>query len=248
VTGLIIDSSSPAVSVATLASNTCSAFTPPDSPLLLAAWAGDSKGNTDPPAAPVASSSPTQAWTRYNWDHRASGSPNVDGQTAFFAALVVGAPGSTTVTIANGETTQSYDSVLQVFVLTGADSLVPIGVGGSGRTNVASAISAFYTATITGGQGFMVVSDWDATDSTGWTPLSGCTILAKGTTAGISYAVIQRTTADGIVGQTTELGMSGLGGVGSFHYSFIEVISAEAAALAATNASNSAFGAMPHMF
>lgn len=226
---LVIDGSSPAASVATTVTNTCAAFTPPDSPLLLGAWSGDSKGNTDPPSAPAGSSSPSQSWTRYVWDHRASGSPNLDGQTAFFAALVVGTPGSTTVSVVNGESTQSFGSVLKVYVITGHDPVAPIGASGSNRANTASSISGSYTATITGGQGFMVVSDWDATDSTPWTAASGCTILDKGTVSGeISYAVIQRTTADGVLGNSTTLGMSGLGGIGSFHYSYLEVISLEA--------------------
>lgn len=247
--GLVIDASSPPAHTATTVTNTCAAFVPPDSPLLLAAWSGDSKGNTDPPAAPAPSSSPTQTWTTYDWEHRASGSPTLDGQTAFFASLVTGSPGSTTVSVANGETTQSFGSVLKVYVITGHDPVAPIGAGGAGRANIASAISGTYVATITGSQGFMVISDWDATDSGPWAPLAGCTIIDKGTVTGeISYAVIRRTTADGIVGQITELGMSGLGGIGSFHYSFIEVISAEAAAIAATNAGYPAFGALPHIF
>jgi len=228
---LVIDGSSPAVSEVATVNNTCASFTPPDSPLLLAAWAGDSKGNTDPPAAPSPSSSPSQSWSMYVWDHRSSGSsPVLDGQTAFFAALVTGTPGSMTVSVANSETTQSFGSALKPYVITGHDPIAPIGASGSGRANTASSISGTYVGTITGGQGFMVVSDWDATDSTPWTAASGCTILNKGTIAGeISYAVIQRTTADGVAGSNTTLGMSGLGGVGSFHYSFLEVISLEAA-------------------
>jgi hypothetical protein len=228
---LAIDSSSPAASVATTQNNTCASFTPPDSPLLLAAWAGDSKANTDPPAAPSPSSSPAQTWSTYVWDHRSSGSsPVLDGQTAFFAALVAGTPGASTVSILNGENTISFGSVLKPYVITGHDPVAPIGATGSGRANTASSISGSYVGTIDGGQGFMVVSDWDATSSTPWTAASGCTILNKGTITGeISYAVIQRTSADGVAGQTTTLGMSGLGGIGSFHYSFLEVISAEAA-------------------
>lgn len=224
---VVIDSSSPAASAVGTVTNTCASFTPPDSPLLLAAWAGDSKGNTDPPAAPSPSSSPAQTWSTYVWEHRSSGSsPTLDGQTAFFAALVTGAPGASTVSVVNGESTQSFGSVLKVYAITGHDPVSPIGASGSGRANTASSISGSYTGTIDGGQGFMVVSDWDATSSAGWTAAAGCTILNKGTIAGeISYAVIQRTTADGVAGGTTTLGMSGLGGVGSFHYSYLEVIS-----------------------
>lgn len=184
------------------------------------------------------------------WDHRASGSsPALDGQTAFFSAVVTGTPGSTTVSVANGETTQSFGSVLKVYVITGHNPAGPIGASGSDRANTASSISGVYQATISGGQGFMVVCDWDATDSTPWTAAAGCTILNKGTITGeISYAVIQRTDPDGIIGQSTELGMTGLGGVGSFHYSYIEVISLEAAIAAATAAGYPAFGALPPLF
>jgi len=248
VSGLVIDGSSPATSTTSLRTNTV-AFTPPDSPLLLTAWAGDSRGNTDPPAAPAPSSAPTETWTSYAWDHRASGSPDLDGQTAFFACLAVGTLGATTMSVLNGEATFSYGSAMRCYVITGHDPVSPIGATGSGRANTASAISGVYTATISGGQGFMVVSDWDATDSTPWTAAAGCTILNKGTITGeISYAVIQRTNPDGIVGQSTELGMSGLGGGGSFHYSYVQVVSLEAAVAAATEAGYPAFGALPPLF
>lgn len=226
---LSIDSSSPATSTTALRTNTV-AFTPPDSPLLLAAWAGDSRGNVDPPAAPAPTSVPGETWTTYVWDHRSSGSsPALDGQTAFFASLITGTLGASSLSVLNGEDTFSFGSALKLYIILGHDPVAPIGASGSGRANTASSISGSYTATINGGQGFMVVSDWDATSSTPWAAASGCTILNKGTISGeISYAVIQRTTADGVAGQNTTLGMSGLGGVGSFHYSFLEVISQEA--------------------
>lgn len=228
---LLIDVSSPAMTSTTARTNTSGAFTPPESPLLLAAWAGNSPGNLDPPA-PTASSSPSQTWTQDAWDRWGSGSPQQNGQAALFTATPSGAVGSTTVSVLNGASVDSFGSALQVYVIIGHDATTPTGASGGDRSNSPSSITASYTATITGGQGFMVVSDWNASDTTPWAAAAGCTIVNKGTVSPeISYAVLRRTDPDGVEGATTSMGLTGLGGAATqLHWAYLEIISIEAAA------------------
>lgn len=225
---LVVDSSSPAAHTSTAQTNTCASFTPPADTLLLALWAGNT-GGSDPPA-PSISSSPSQSWSRDAWDHFLSGSPGMNGQAAFFEAVAAGSPGATTVTVTNGQTVSQFSSTLSVLVMTGADPGNPVGTAVGGRQQSGSSLSASYTASITGGQGFFVVCDWQALSTSTWAAATGCTILQKGTLAGeISYGVVQRTTADGVNGVTTTLGITGLVTGGDYHWCVAEVISIEAA-------------------
>lgn len=228
---LVIDGSSPATHYVAAQTNTCAAFTPPDSPLLLALWAADSVGGTGPPT-PTVSSSPAQTWTKDAWDFRDSGSPVEDGQAAAFHAAVTGTPGSTTVSVVNGVTNPTfYDSFLAVLVMTGHDPTTPVGVSGGGRQAAGSTLTVTFTASIDGGQGFMAVSDWNASSVTTWAAASGCTIIDKIQIAGqISYAILQRTSPDEVAGASTSLGLTGLIAGAQYHWAYVEVISLEAAA------------------
>jgi hypothetical protein len=229
---LVIDGSSPAGHTTSGQTNTCAAFTPPDSPLLLALWAGNSVGGTGPTSGPAFSSSPGQTWVRDNWDQRDTGTPTEDGQSSIGHALVTGTPGSTTVSVVNNATS-FWDSILSVLVLTGHDPGSPIGVTGGGRQGGGTTVTVTYTASIDGGQGFLCLSDWNAGSTTGWAAASGCTMIAKGTIAGqISYAVVQRTSPDEVSGVSTSLGLTSLTSGGVYHWSYAEVISVEAAAAA----------------
>lgn len=232
---LVIDASSPAGHTTSLQTNTTAAFTPPDSPLLLGLWAGNSLGGTGPTVGPAWSSSPGQSWVTDNWDQRDTGSPTEDGQSGIAHAVVVGTPGSTTVSVVNGATA-FWDSILKVLVLTGHDPGSPIGVEGGGRQGGGTTVTVNFTASIDGGQGFLCLSDWNAGSTTGWAAASGCTMIDKGTIAGqISYAVVQRTLPDEVNGVSTSLGVTSLTSGGVYHWSYAEVISAEAAASAGRN-------------
>lgn len=247
-TGLVIDGSSPAPHFASGASNVSSAFTPPDSPLILNLWAGDSQG-FDPGADPAVSSSPSQTWVTDVYEHANSGLPSLDGQAGIWHAVVSGSPGSMVVTVVNQAASPSYDSYLITLVLTGHNPGAPIGQGGGGRQSSGSSISDSYVATISGGQGFMVICDWNAGDVTDWTEMSGVTIVSKGTNAGkISYAVLRRTDPDGIIGVPTVLGVTGLVTGGIYHWAYVEVISLEAAIAADTSAGYPSLGANAPLF
>lgn len=228
---LVIDGSSPAAHAGTPQTNTCAAFTPPDSPLWLVSWAGNT-GGSDPAGPPTISSSPSQSWTRDAWDHPATGSPFTLGQAAMFHAAVTGTPGSSTVSVVNGQTVNQFSSELVVYVLTGHDPVAPVGAAGGGRQDTGpTSISQSYTGTITGGQGFLAITDWNANSVASVTAASGCTVLDKGTIAGeISYIIVQRTAPDGVLGGTTTLGVTGVDTNFSGHWAYAEVISLEARA------------------
>lgn len=236
---LLIDSSTPAAHITnqTTATNTCAAFTPPSDPLLLVLYPADTTTGAGQ-ATPTISSSPAQTWTLDGYDYRNSGLPNLDGQTAAWHSSVAGSPGSTTVSVVNQATSGFLDSVLMVLVFTGHDPVAPIGATSHDRQSSGTSLSDSYTASIDGGQGFMVVSDWSGNSTAAWTPATGCSYVQSsgsnlvGSTFGISYAVIQRATADGVAGTSTTLGLTGLSSGGLYHWVMVEVISLEAAAKA----------------
>lgn len=248
---LVIDGSSPAAHTAdgNTPANVCASFVPPAAAMLLAMWAGDSSDGFDP-TDPAAASSPSQTWTTDVWDHLSSGLPANDGQAAIFHTSFSSSPGSSTVTITNGVGAGGVQgSILKVYVLTGADPGTPMGVCGGGRQTSGSSITDSYTASITGGQGFMVISDWIALSTAGWTANAGCTIEDKGTVAGeISYGVVRRTDPDGVLGVTTSIGVSGLVTNGQYHWAYAEVISLEAALAAEQQAGYPSLGSSPPMF
>jgi hypothetical protein len=226
---LVIDGSTPAGAVANASQTaTTASFTPPDTPLLLALWAGNTFTTTVP--APSISSSPAQTWTNDVFDRGDSGSPTVFGQAALWHALVSGTPGSSTVSVTNGDSNSSFwQSLLKVVVLTGHDPVAPIGVKGGGRQNSGSTITETFTASIDGGQPFMVICDWNANDVSAVLPASGCTLIDTGTIAGqISYITLWRTSPDEIGGASTSLGVTNLLTGGQYHWAFAEVISLEA--------------------
>ena len=236
--GLVIDGSSPLAVVSSTATVTGAPFSPPANPLLLAAWAGNSTPNVTPPGPPIPSSSPSQTWLQDAWDHRGSGSPTLNGQAAFFHSVISGTPGSSTVSMLNGSPANGEcGAVLKCYVLTGHDPVAPIGQTGGGRASSPSSITASYVASISGGQGFMVVSDWMATDPAAWSVGSGCTVVDYGIN-GIetSWMVLRRTDPDGILGVTTDMIVNGISGTTQIHYAYAEVISLEAAIAAATAA------------
>lgn len=231
---LVIDSSSPAAAVGDFLSQytTTAPFSPPASPLLICLAALDVDFPPTDPTTVNISSSPAQTWTRDAWDHRSSGLPTEDGQAAFWHAVITGTPGSSTVTVQNQ---YSAPSIVKVLVITGHDPVAPIGAAHGGRQGSGSSLSDSYTASITGGQGFMVVADWAAGSTAGWTAATDCTVLDKGTISGsISYAVLQRTAPDGVLGVSTSLGLTGLPTGGVYHWVIAEVISLEAALAAAS--------------
>lgn len=227
---------------------TCASFTPPADSLFLAMWAGNT-GSGSSPSQPLVTSSPSHSWTVDGWDWRLSGSPTEEGQAAAFHTYVSGSPGSSTVTVSSGESNTANGSILKMYVITGANSVDSVGVVVKDRQAGGSSLTDSYTASITGGQGFMVVCDWAAGATAGWTADTGCTMVDKGVIAGeISYAVVRRTDPDGVIGSPTAVGITGLPASGQYHWVLIEVISIEAALAADSAAVGSAGSPNAEMF
>lgn len=246
---LVIDASTPVVAVANAQSpaNTAT-FTPPDDVLLLMTWAGDSASATDP-STPSVSDTQSLSWTTDVWDHRTTGTPTLDGQAAIFHATQGVSGGAMHATATSGAPPVNNSQVFTCYVITGHDPVAPMGVIGSNRQSSGSSLSDGYTGSITGGQGFMIVCDWNAGSTATWAAEPGCTLLDAGTVGGlISYAVVQRTDPDGVLGATTTLGLTGLVTGGQYHWAIAEVISLEAAIAAAAQAGYPALGASPPMF
>lgn len=222
---LVQDASSPATSinVQSVQANTCLSFGPPDDPLFLALWAGDSTGGTGP-ATPTMASFPAQSWTVDARDYRDTGSPVVDGQAAVGHAVATGPVSASTVTVTNMAASGSRDSALRVIVMTGHDPATPIGVTATGRQSSGTSLSASATATATGSWSFWVVADWNQGDPTGWTEGAGQTMIEKGVTFGISYAIVQRSSADGVATATISFSLSGLPSGGQYHWVLVEVV------------------------
>jgi hypothetical protein len=87
----------------------------------------------------------------------------------------------------------------------------------------------------------MVISDWDAGDTTLWTPGAGAEVIDSGTPAGqFSYMFLQRSAADGVSGVSTSISVSGLAATGEYHFSLVEVVPD----LALANPTSSATDAM----
>jgi hypothetical protein len=226
--GLVIDASSPVFTTTSAQTNTSNSFAPPDDPLLLTMWAGNDPNASSPPVG-TCSSSPAQTWTADGWSAYPNPGPaSVNGQAAIWHAQPVGSTGAMTVSVQNGAATL-FHSIMQIFAITGHDPVAPIGASGAAAQFGGSSLSASYTATITGSQGFLVLCEWVANSTAGLTAAAGCTILNKGTLAGqISYLTLQQTNPDGVAGATTTLGVNNLVASSQLRWVYVEIVSLEA--------------------
>lgn len=222
---LVLDSSSPdtSISIQTVAGNASPTFQPPDSPLLVSLWAADSAGGTGP-AAPGITSSPSLSWVTDGRDYRDTGSPVLDGQAAVFHALTTGVQVATSVTVTNQAASGSRDAAQRVLVFTGHDPVSPVGAVKTNRQSSGSSLSDSITATADGSWAFFVLADWNAGDPSGWVAGSGQTIIDVGQTFGISYVMIQRSSADGVATTATNFSLSGLVTGGQYHWVIVEIM------------------------
>jgi hypothetical protein len=231
---LAIDGSTPAIVTSTsttVATLSTGSFTPPAGALLLIAWAGNSHIATNPSTPTITDSlgSPL-TYTLLDWQSRAN-SPTVDGQAAMWWAVVGSSAAMTVTTTINVATDNEKQQALQVIVITGQDSVTPIGAHGKSGSTSSSAIAQNYTAAATGGQGFIAVCDWDSLGN--FTAGTGCTIPTGGTgtipTTQISYGFAQRTTADDSNGVTNTLRINPNGTSTHLNWVYAEVLPAAAA-------------------
>lgn len=201
---LAIDASSPAIATQTngaTATVATASFTPPNNSLLLIRWAANS---TSLPAQPTISGG-SLTYTLQDWKSKAD-TPTRDGQAAcWIASVATGA--SMTVTVTNQATSGFREAALRVVVLTGHNTSTPIGAHGKSGSASASSIAQTYTASATGGQGFISVADWDALSA--MTAGTGCTLEGSGTPGGaVTYGFVRRTSADDSTGVSNTLNVT----------------------------------------
>jgi hypothetical protein len=187
---LLIDASTPAVATGDPTATTAS-FTPPAGSALLISFAGDSAGNTTPPIPTITDNLGTHlTYSLVAWQSRAD-TPTRDGQAAMWTAPI-GTSAAMTVSVTNNSATV-HDTAIKVWVLTG-EHATPLGASGKSGSASAASIAQAYTAQATGGQGFIVVCDWDQKGAE--TAGTGCTVDGSANTTGITYGFGRRTTAD----------------------------------------------------
>lgn len=200
---LAIDASTPAIATQTngaTATVACASFTPPNNSLVYVRWSGNS---TSLPATPTITGG-SLSYTLIDWQSR-NDAPTVDGQAAHWWATGAGA--SMTVTVTNGASSGFRAAALRVLVLTGHDTVTPIGAHGKSGSASAASIAQSYTAQVTGGQGFIAVCDWDVVGAQ--TAGTGCTLEGSANiTTDITYGFVRRTSADGVASASTTLNVT----------------------------------------
>jgi hypothetical protein len=232
---LAIDASSPGVAAP---GNATSVTTPNALPisnsLLLVGLACNSKSGLIPAQAPSITDSLGSHLTYTSIDSADRGSLGIDGQVATWWATP-GSSTSMTITVTNREDgTPTHDMGLKVWVLTGHDTVTPIGAHNKAGATSGSAIAQSYTAQATSGQGFIVVTDWGAvgTETAG----TGCTMDASGTinTNQISYGFARRTLADDSNGVSNTLNVTLPSASTNYMWCYVEVRPAAGAAATKT--------------
>src|SRR6185369_14163460 len=227
---LAIDGSTPAVATQTTGSNhdvTSPSFTPPSGSILVNLWAGNT-GTSDTPATPTITDNlgAHLTYSLQDWKSRAD-SPARDGQAADWTAPV-GTGAAMTVTATNGTATANAQAALQVVVVTGQDSVTPVGQHGKSGSASTSTVTISYTATVTGSQGFVAITDWD--DKGAMTGGSNATIISSASIPGqISYGFARQSTAGGVAGVTTSFTVNLGAASTNVSWVFVEILPPAAA-------------------
>lgn len=227
-TGLRIHESSPLVAVnavGTVSGCTTLSFTPPAGSLLLVLWVGNSVDNTNPITPTITDSlgSPL-TYTLTDWQSRAS-APTVDGQAAAWTAPVItSAP--MTVTVNNNAASGTRHGAVQVLVLINEHASTPVGVHGKTGSTSANQIAQLYTASATGGQGFIAVADWTNTGAA--KPGMG-NVLAREGSAGVvpgqlSFGFFRRTSPDDVSAVDNRLNVQLLGTATDLSWVYVEIL------------------------
>lgn len=229
---LAIDGSTPAVVTSSTTSTTITtaSFTPPAGSLLLVLWSGNSTSGINPAAPTITDNLGTPlTYTLTDWQSRAD-TPTVNGQAAVWSA-VIGSSAAMTVTVTIGVSNSSQrQQALAVMVITGQHA-TPVGAHGKTGSTSAAAIAQSYTAQASGGQGFIVATDWDAVG----TPTAGtsCTDGGSGHIAGqISFAIVRRTSADDSNGASNTINVTLPGTSAHLNWVYAEILPAAGATTA----------------
>jgi hypothetical protein len=225
---LAIDASSPALTTQTNTATTTLAsgsFTPPAGSVLLIQWVSDA--STAPASPTITDNLGTPlTYTLLDWKASNSGSPAANGQAATWRA-VVGSSAAMIVTVTNGAVSGDRAAALKITVLTGADTTTPIGAHNKSGSLSAASIAQTYTATSTGGWGFIAVCDFNQLGNE--TAGTGCTVISTGSVlTNISYGLFRRTTADDVATNTNTLNVTIPGTSTNLSWTYAEVLPAVA--------------------
>lgn len=226
---LAIDASTPAVATSATITVTTASFTPPAGAKLLIGWSGNSD-SLNPPGNPTITDN-LGAHLTYTLADFASrlDSPFVAGMAAMWTSEV-GSSAAMTVSVTNPENPNGAGNQLKVWVITGADSTTPYGAHGKAGSTSQTSIAQNYTAQATGGQGFIVVNDWDATAA--MTAGTGMTSDGSAINNGVTYGFFHRTSADDTNGVTNTLNVTRSVSSTSIHWCYVEILPAGAGASA----------------
>lgn len=223
---LLIDASSPAIATQTNGATqtvASASFTPPNNSLVTVRWSANS---TSLPTTPTITGG-SLSYNLLDWQSRAD-APTVHGQAAAWWAQV-GTGAAMTVTVTNNATSGFRHAALRVLVITGHDTVSPIGAHGKAGSASAASIAQAYTAQATGSQGFISVADWDALAA--MTAGTGCTLEGSASPgSAFTYGFARRTSADGSNGVSTSLNVTLPGTSTNLAWVYFEVKPAAAAA------------------
>lgn len=226
---LAIDGSTPAIvtnAVNTVQNLTTASFTPPAGAVLLVLWTGDAL--TEPTGTPTITDSlgAHLTYAQTDWKHRADASPTVFGQASAWTA-VVGSSAAMTVTVTSNAVSGDRTAALAVIVLTGADTVTPVGAHGKSGSTSAASIAQSYTAQATSGWGFIAVNDFDQTGAE--TAGTGCTVIGSANvSSSITYTFARRTTADDSNGVSNALNLTLPGTSTNLAWVYVEIKPASA--------------------
>ena len=210
-TGLRISEASPALVTQTNGATTAlitESFTPPAGSLVLALWSGNTEDLINPSTPTITDNLGTPlTYTLSDWQSHAD-SPTVNGQAAAWTAPVTTAvPMKVTV---NNNAASNKQAALQVLVLINQNS-TPVGAHGKAGSSSTAIITQSYTASATGGQGFIALADWTA----GGTPKAGtdCFLADVGDagtipTNQLSFGMFKRTIPDDVNAVSNRLNVS----------------------------------------
>lgn len=234
-TGIIIHQTTPKLVTNTVGTGTAlttETFKPADNSLILVMWAGNSIDPTIPSTPTISDNLGGGAltYTLSDWQSRAD-SPTVDGQAAIWTAPVT-TGAAMTITVNNNAASPNRHAGLQVVVLThssgGRPTLGAHGKSGSTSTNI---IAQTYTAQATGGQGFVVYSDWSAVgaprEGTGCFPAVGSEKSGNGSFGTIptqmSFGMYKRLIPDDVNTVANRLNVSLLLTSNSLNWAYLEI-------------------------
>jgi hypothetical protein len=223
---LAIDASSPAATTVSGVSTTpisTASFNPPAGSYLVVAFSANTASGVTPGTPTITDNLGTPlTYNLRQWKTRAT-APTANGQVAIWTAPVVSG-GSMIVSVTTGTASGNQQTALKVWVITGQDSVTPVGTNGKNASTSASSISQSYTGAGTGGWGFLVTCDWSALGS--FTAGSGCAVDATGTvpTTQFSYAFARRTLADDTNGGSNSLNVNAAGSSTDLSWAWLEML------------------------